>query len=115
MDDDRESGPGLGDVFGKIQEFQEHLQHTQESLGRETVEAEAGGGMVRAVANGRRELVSLALEREVVDPEDIPMLQDLVVAAVNAALAKADRLAQQRVQDELSSLTGGMLPGLLGR
>lgn len=115
MDDDQGKGPDLGDVVGKIQEFQQHLQQTQDRLGLETVEAEAGGGMVQVVANGRRELVSVALEPEVVDPEDIPMLQDLIVAAVNAALVKADRLAQEKVQNELSSMTGGMMPGLFGQ
>jgi hypothetical protein len=71
--------------------------------------------MVKVVANGRREVVSVALEPEVVDPSDIAMLQDLIVAAVNAALVKAEQLAQERVQDELSNLTGGMMPGLFGQ
>ena len=114
MSDSQGSGPDLGEVFGKIQEFQTQLQQTQERLGRETVEGESGGGMVKVVANGRREVVSVVLDPEVVTPSDIPMLQDLIVAATNAALAKADRLAQERVQDELSSLTGGMMPGLFG-
>ena len=68
-----------------------------------------GGGMVKAVANGKQQLVSIAIEKEAVDPDDVEMLQDLVLAAVNDALAKA----QEMVSGEMSKITGGMsIPGL---
>ena len=75
-----------GALFGKMQEFQARMEEMQAKLAEETVTAESGGGMVRVVANGRREVVSVEIEREVVDPEDVGMLQDLIVAAVNAAV-----------------------------
>ena len=106
--------PNMGELFGKIQEFQQRLEETQRRLSEETVEAEAGGGMVKVVANGRREVVSIAIEKEVVDPEDIGMLQDLVTAAVNAALDKAERVAKEKVEAQLGQLTGGMMPNLFG-
>lgn len=81
----------------------------QEELGQKTVESSAGGGMVTVVANGKQQIVSIAIEKEVVDPEDVEMLQDLVLAAVNDALAKS----QQMVQQEMGKLTGGLnIPGL---
>jgi hypothetical protein len=82
----------------------------QEELAEKTVEATAGGGMVRVVANGRQQIVSILLEKEVVDPEDVEMLQDLVLAAVNDALAKS----QEMISAEMGKLTGGMkIPGLV--
>jgi DNA-binding YbaB/EbfC family protein len=81
----------------------------QEELAEETVEATAGGGVVKAVVTGQQKLVSIEIDPAAVDPEDVEMLQDLVVAAVNEGLTKAQELAAQR----LSSLTGGMkIPGL---
>jgi DNA-binding YbaB/EbfC family protein len=81
----------------------------QEELAEKTVESSSGGGMVTVVANGRQQVVSIRIEREVVDPEDVEMLQDLVLAAVNDALAKA----QEMVSSEMGKLTGGMnIPGL---
>ena len=75
-----------------------------------TVETTAGGGMVKVVANGRQQVVSVRIEKEVVDPDDIDMLQDLILAAVNDALAKS----QEMVSSEMSKLTGGMnIPGLV--
>jgi len=82
----------------------------QEEVGKRTVEASAGGGMVKVVANGKQEVLELVLEPEVVDPEDIEMLQDLVLAAVNEALRKA----QAMMTEEMSKLTGGLkIPGLM--
>jgi DNA-binding YbaB/EbfC family protein len=82
----------------------------QEELAEKTVEATAGGGMVRVVANGRQQIVSILFEKEVVDPEDVEMLQDLVLAAVNDALAKS----QEMISAEMGKLTGGMkIPGLV--
>jgi DNA-binding YbaB/EbfC family protein len=92
-----------------MQQMQNRLMKIQEELAEETVEATAGGGVVKAVVTGQQKLVSIEIDPAAVDPDDVEMLQDLVVAAVNEGLAKAQELAAQR----LSSLTGGMkIPGL---
>lgn len=101
--------PDLGGLMQAAQRMQRELARIQEELGAKLVEASAGGGMVTATANGRLELVKLRIEPQVVDPRDVSMLQDLVVAAVNQALAKARDLAQA----ELQRATGGLsVPGL---
>ncbi len=93
----------------QIKVLQEKMAKIQEELATKTVESSAGGGMVTAVMNGRQELVSLKLEPQVVDPEDIEMLQDLIVAAVNDALRKAQELAAS----DMGKLAGGLnIPGL---
>jgi nucleoid-associated protein EbfC len=93
----------------QIKVLQEKMAKVQEELATKTVESSAGGGMVTAVMNGRQELVSLKLEPQVVDPEDIEMLQDLIVAAVNDALRKAQELAAT----DMGKLAGGLnIPGL---
>lgn len=83
----------------------------QEDLANETVETTSGGGMVKVVANGKQQIVSIQMEKEVVDPDDVEMLQDLVLAAVNDALNKS----QQMVSDKMSKLVpGGMnIPGMM--
>jgi DNA-binding YbaB/EbfC family protein len=81
----------------------------QEEMAQKTVEASSGGGMVSVVVNGKQEVVSIKIEREVVNPEDIDMLQDLVLAAVNEGLRKS----QEMVGEEMRKLTGGLsIPGL---
>ncbi len=85
------------------------MLQAQQDLATKTVEASSGGGMVKVVANGAQKIESIVLEKEVVDPEDIEMLQDLVLAAVNDALKKS----QEMVSAEMGKLTGGMnIPGL---
>ena len=92
-----------------MRQMQNRLLKIQEELANETVEATAGGGVVKAVATGQQKLVSIEIDPAAVDPDDVEMLQDLVVAAVNDVMAKAQELAAQR----LSALTGGMkIPGL---
>jgi len=92
-----------------MKQMQSRLVKIQEELASETVEATAGGGVVKATATGQQKLVSVEIDASVVDPEDVEMLQDLVVAVVNDVMAKAQELAAQR----LSQLTGGMkIPGL---
>jgi len=101
----------LQSLFETAQRVQQQISKIQEELAAMTVEGSAGGGMVTAVANGRQQLLSVAIEPEVVDPQDVGMLQDLVVAAVNQALSRAAELAQQ----EMAKLTGQMninLPNL---
>lgn len=100
---------GLGDIFKQAQELQTRLTEIQAEAGNKTVEATAGGGMVTATVNGRLELVSLRIEKQVVDSGDVEMIQDLVLAAVNQAI----RAAQKMMGDEMSKLTGGIkIPGL---
>lgn len=100
---------GLGNIMKQAQQMQQKMARMQEELAEKTVEATAGGGMVTAVVNGRQNIVSLRIEKDVVDPEDVEMLQDLVLAAVNEAIKKS----QDMMQSEMSKLTGGMnIPGL---
>ncbi len=102
---------GMGNMMKQAQQLQSKMLKMQEELAGRTVETSAGGGMVKVVANGRQQVVSIAIDREVVDPEDIDMLQDLVLAAVNDALAKS----QEMVSAEMGKLTGGLnIPGLFG-
>lgn len=101
----------LGDIMREAQKLQAEMQRMQEEAKKKTVEASAGGGMVTVVANGANELVSIKIEKDVVNPDDVEMLQDLILAASNEAL----RRAQQMVSEEMSKLTGGLqIPGLGG-
>jgi DNA-binding YbaB/EbfC family protein len=101
---------GLGDLMKQAQKLQARMMTLQEELAGKTVEATAGGGMVSVVVNGKQEIVSLKIDPEVVDRQEIEMLQDLVIAAVNDGI----RRAQQMCSDEMKKLTGGMsIPGLI--
>lgn len=103
--------PDLGKMLEAAQKLQSDVARMQEELARKEVEASAGGGMVTAVVNGHFELVRLTIERDVVDPDDLGMLQDLVVAAVNQAVKKA----RDMTQEEMAKLTGGLgIPGMPG-
>jgi DNA-binding YbaB/EbfC family protein len=101
-------------MMRQAQKFQAEMAATQEALAAETVEASVGGGMVKAVVTGTGELQSITIAPEVVDPDDIEMLEDLVVAAVTEAM----RLAQEKAAKRMASLTAGLdlsgLGGLLG-
>ncbi len=100
---------GLGNIMKQAQLMQQKMTRLQEDLGERQVEATAGGGMVQAVVNGKQQLLSLKIEKSVVDPEDVEMLQDLVLAAVNEAIKKS----QDMMQAEMGKITGGMnIPGL---
>ena len=99
----------LGNLMKQAQQMQEKLLKMQEELATRTIEASAGGGMVTVTVNGKSEVMSIKIEKEVVDPEDVDMLEDLVAAAVNEALRKA----QEMMQEEMSKVTGGLkIPGL---
>ena len=101
---------GMGNMMKQAQKLQNQMMRLQEELAEKTVEASAGGGMIKVVANGRQQILSIQIEKEVVDPEDVEMLQDLMLAAVNDALQKS----QEMVSAEMSKLTGGMnIPGLM--
>ncbi|HIE06836.1 MAG TPA: YbaB/EbfC family nucleoid-associated protein [Desulfarculaceae bacterium] len=100
---------GMGNLMKQAQQMQAKMAKMQEEVGKRTVEAAAGGGMVKVVVNGRQEVLSIDIEPDVVDPDDIEMLQDLVLAAVNQAL----RESQAMMTDEMSKLTGGLkIPGM---
>jgi len=100
---------GLGNIMKMAKQAQARIVQVQEEMANRTVEAAAGGGMVKATVNGKNELVALKIEPDVLRDADAEMVQDLVVAAVNEALRKA----QEMVAQEMAKITGGMsLPGL---
>ncbi len=100
----------MGNMMKQAQKLQSKMLKLQEEMAEKTVEASSGGGMIKVVANCRHQLLSIKIEKEVVDPEDLEMLQDLILAAVNDALLKS----QEMVTGEMSKLTGGMnIPGLM--
>ena len=105
--------PNMGNLMKQAQQFQNKMAKLQQELEKKTIEATSGGGMVTVVVNGQQELVSIKIDPEVVDPEDIDMLQDLVLAAVNDGMARAKKM----VNDEMGKLTGGLnlpnIPGLM--
>ena len=99
----------MGNLMKQAQQFQEKLGSIQEELAAKMVTGTAGGGMVTATVSGSSELVGIAIEKDVINPEEAQMLQDLVVAAVNDGLRKAKELSRQ----EMGKLTGGLnLPGM---
>ena len=99
----------FGNIMKQAKKIQERMAKLQEELAEKTVEASAGGGMVTAVVNGRFELVSIKLEKEVVNPADVEMLQDLIVAAVSEGIRKAQEMASA----EMAKITGGFnIPGM---
>ncbi|MFO7708097.1 MAG: YbaB/EbfC family nucleoid-associated protein [Desulfobacterales bacterium] len=101
---------GMGGMMKQAQQLQARMLKMQEELAGRTVESAVGGGMIRVVANGRQQIVSVKIEKEVVDPSDVEMLQDLILAAVNDALSKS----QEMVSSEMGKLTGGLkMPGLI--
>ena len=100
---------GLGGMVKQAQKIQAQLAKIQEEMAGKTIEASSGGGMVSVVMSGKQELISIKIEREVVNPDDIDMLQDLVLAAVNEGIRKS----QEMVTEEMKKLTGGQsIPGL---
>lgn len=101
---------GMGNMMKQAQKLQAQMLRLQEEMADKTVETSAGGGMIKVIANGRQQILSIQIEKEVVDPEDVEMLQDLMLAAVNDALQKS----QEMVSAEMSKLTGGLnIPGLM--
>jgi len=101
---------GMGNMLKEAQKLQARMLKMQEELAEKTVESAVGGGMIKVVANGRNQVVSIRIEKEVVNPEDVEMLQDLILAAVNDALTKS----QEMVATQMGKLTGGLnIPGLI--
>jgi len=102
--------PNMGNLLKKAQQLQEKMAKLQEELSDKTVETSAGGGMVTVIATGKQDIASIKIDPEVVNQEDIEMLEDLVLAAVNDALFQA----KQMVSEEMTKLTGGVtIPGLM--
>lgn len=103
----------MANMFGKFSELQEKVEEAKQELAKLEVEAEAGGGMVKVKANGKRQILSIKLDKDVIDPEDAEMMEDLVVAGVNKALDKAEEAAQERMQETYKDiLPGGGIPGM---
>ncbi len=102
-------GGNMQKMMKQVQKMQEEMARLQEELGNRTVESTAGGGAVKVVANGRQEVLSIEIKPDAVDPEDVEMLQDLILAAVNGALTQS----REMVAKEMGKLTGGLnIPGL---
>ena len=105
--------PGMGGNMNQLmkqaQKMQKQMEETTKALEESTYEATAGGGVVKVVVSGKKEVVSVHLEEEVVDPDDVEMLEDLVLSAVNEALKKAD----EETSNKMGKLTGGLnIPGM---
>ena len=99
----------MGNMMKKVQKLQADMAKLQEELKARTLEATAGGGVVKVVVTGEKQIVSIKVDPSAVDPEDTEMLEDLIVAAVNEALKKVDDMMAQ----EMGKLTGGMkIPGM---
>jgi len=100
---------GLGNIFKQAQQIHAKIAQLQEEMAAKTVEASSGGGMVNIVMNGKQELLSIRIDPEVVNREDMDMLQDLIVAAVNEGLRKS----QEMMTEEMKKVTGGLnIPGI---
>ena len=103
----------MADMFGKFSDMQAKMKEAQDKLAEVIVEADAGGGMVKVRANGKREILKIELDKDVIDPEDQEMLEDLIVAGVNKALQKAEEAAKEKMQDVYKDiLPGGGIPGM---
>ena len=100
---------GMKELMKKAQKMQQDLAKAQEELANKIVEGSAGGGMVKVQMNGKNQIISLKIDKEVVDPEDVEMLEDLIIAAINEAQEKVAK----STEDEMSKLTGGInIPGM---
>ena len=100
---------GMGNIMKQAQQMQKRMAQLQQELEERRFEATAGGGMVTAVVSGKQQLISLVIDPKAVDPEDVEMLQDLVVAAVSEALKQSQKISEE----EMGKITGGLnIPGL---
>jgi DNA-binding YbaB/EbfC family protein len=100
---------GMGNIVKQAQQMQQKMLKMQEELAQKTIEASVGGGMVTVTVNGQHEVLRIKIDPQAVDPNDVEMLEDLILAGVNEAMRKA----QEMIKEEMSKLTGGMrIPGL---
>lgn len=103
--------PGMGNLMKQVQKMAEDQQKMEEELAAMRVETSSGGGMVKAAVNGKGELLEIKIDPQVVDPDDVEMLQDLIVSAVREGLEKV----QQAKEEKVKELTGGLnIPGMPG-
>ncbi len=102
--------PGnMGNMMKQVQQMQKTMEKKQGEIELQEFEASAGGGAIKVTANGKKEIVSIELKEEIVDPDDIEMLQDLIIVAVNDAISSAEKA----MSDAMGNMTGGMkMPGL---
>lgn len=99
-------GMNMADMFGRVMDMQRKIAEVQESLASKTATAEAGGGMVKVTANGAQRVTAIKIEPDAVDPNDLELLEDLIIAGVNKALEEASNVARE----EMNKAAGGMLP-----
>jgi nucleoid-associated protein EbfC len=100
---------GLGNILKQAQQMHSRISQLQEEMAQKTVETSSGGGMVNVVMNGKQEILSLRIDPEVVNRDDVEMLQDLIAAAINEAIRKS----QEMMTEEMKKVTGGLnIPGL---
>lgn len=100
----------MSNMFGKMREMQAKLKEAQENLDKITAEGESGGGMVKAIVNGRKKVISIVIEESLMTPHDKEMVQDLVVAAINNALQNVEL----KSNEEIKKTTEGMMPNIPG-
>ncbi|MDF2674061.1 MAG: YbaB/EbfC family nucleoid-associated protein [Clostridiales bacterium] len=102
-------GGNMNNLLKQAQKLQKQMEDMKEEIEKRTVEASSGGGAVTAIVTGKKEIVDIKIKKEVVDPDDVEMLQDLIIAALNEALTKANDMMEQ----EMAKVTGGLnVPGL---
>ncbi len=97
----------MAGMLKQVQEMSKKMEEVQRELAKKSVTADAGGGMVKVTANGKHELIKIEIEKDLLNPDEVDMLQDLIVAAANKALAESVKMAQE----EITKITGGMMSG----
>ena len=102
--------PNMQGIMKQMQKMQATMAQVQSQLEQKAVTSESGGGMVKVTVNGRQQLTKIQIEKEVINPADAEMLEDLIVAAVNKALDESQKMAQE----EMSKATSGLMPNIPG-